>query len=306
MEIRWLEDFIALAKTRHFSRAADEQNVTQPTFSRRIKLLEEEMKVTLVDRNTLPLSLTSAGEVFLQSAEMITRELRETKVRCLEIKDQSLSQVRLIATQELFLGFFRQSLLPVCQQLAIDIDVNMKSSTWSETDFISSMMRQESDLLLCFWHPGMNSLNDLEQENFDYIVLGRETLVPCSATNGQGHALFELPGTKKLPLPYISYDETSFLASAIQYHLQRQHDIAQLNFLTSDMNAVGVAAMVKEGYGLGWLPEQMIRKSLDQTTLVLSGDKRWEIPLQIRLYKSHDNQNPYLMSLWQHSSQSNF
>ncbi|MEC8082055.1 MAG: LysR family transcriptional regulator, partial [Pseudomonadota bacterium] len=29
MEIRWLEDFIALAKTRHFSRAADEQNVTQ-------------------------------------------------------------------------------------------------------------------------------------------------------------------------------------------------------------------------------------------------------------------------------------
>ena len=43
MEIRWLEDFLALARTRHFSRAADEQNITQPTFSRRIKMLEEEM-----------------------------------------------------------------------------------------------------------------------------------------------------------------------------------------------------------------------------------------------------------------------
>ena len=42
MEIRWLEDFITLARTRHFSRAAEAQNVTQPTFSRRIKLLEEE------------------------------------------------------------------------------------------------------------------------------------------------------------------------------------------------------------------------------------------------------------------------
>ena len=79
MEIRWLEDFIALAKTRHFSRAADEQNVTQPTFSRRIKLLEEEMRVTLIDRNTLPLSLTPAGEVFLQSAELITKQLRDLK-----------------------------------------------------------------------------------------------------------------------------------------------------------------------------------------------------------------------------------
>ncbi|MGB8711722.1 MAG: LysR family transcriptional regulator, partial [Onishia taeanensis] len=60
MELRWLEDFIALARTRHFSRAADEQNVTQPTFSRRIKLLEEEMGTTLINRQTLPLSLTPA------------------------------------------------------------------------------------------------------------------------------------------------------------------------------------------------------------------------------------------------------
>lgn len=43
METRWLDDFIALAHTRHFSRAADERNITQPTLSRRIKMLEEEM-----------------------------------------------------------------------------------------------------------------------------------------------------------------------------------------------------------------------------------------------------------------------
>ncbi|RUM48820.1 MAG: LysR family transcriptional regulator, partial [Marinomonas sp.] len=114
MEIRWLEDFIALAKTRHFSRAADEQNVTQPTFSRRIKLLEEEMKVTLIDRNTLPLSLTPAGEIFLQSAELITRQLRDTKARCLEIKEQEQSQIRFVTTQSLFLGYYRELVAPLC------------------------------------------------------------------------------------------------------------------------------------------------------------------------------------------------
>ncbi|HBC34686.1 MAG TPA: LysR family transcriptional regulator, partial [Marinobacter adhaerens] len=55
MEVRWLEDFLALARTRHFSRAAELQHVSQPTFSRRIKLLEEAMGSTLVNRQTLPL-----------------------------------------------------------------------------------------------------------------------------------------------------------------------------------------------------------------------------------------------------------
>ncbi|MDD9877297.1 MAG: LysR family transcriptional regulator [Magnetovibrio sp.] len=36
MELTWLEDFIVLARTRHFSRAALERHVSQPAFSRRI------------------------------------------------------------------------------------------------------------------------------------------------------------------------------------------------------------------------------------------------------------------------------
>ncbi len=305
MEIRWLEDFIALAKTRHFSRAADEQNVTQPTFSRRIKLLEEEMKVTLVDRNTLPLSLTPAGEIFLQSAEMITRELRETKSRCLSIKDHTQSQIQLISTQELFLSFYRQKVQPLCQELAIEIDVNMKSSSWAQNDFISSMLRKESDLLLCYWHQGISSLNELDTEQFEYLVLGLEYLIPCALADEKGQSVFRLPGTHKNPIPYISFDDTTFLSGAIAHHLQRQPEIAQLEFLTSDVNAVGVAAMVKEGYGLGWLPEQMVSKSLEQERLALAGDTHWNIPLQIRLYKARENQNSNLLALWQQFSQLN-
>ncbi|MEC8901099.1 MAG: LysR family transcriptional regulator, partial [Pseudomonadota bacterium] len=40
MEIRWLEDFIAMARPRQCTRAADEHHDTQPTISPPIKLLE--------------------------------------------------------------------------------------------------------------------------------------------------------------------------------------------------------------------------------------------------------------------------
>ena len=200
------------------------------------------------------------------------------------------------------MSFYPQHFLPSCQRLAIDIDVNMKSSAWGQSDFLNAMLRQESDLLLCFWHPGMSGLEELLAEQCDYLTLGNELLIPCCLPAPQGGALYQLPSIKKKPLPYIRYEEGSFLADAVDYHLLRQHDIAQLDVVTSDFNAVGIAAMVKQGFGLGWLPESMVKKALEQSRLVIAGDKHWSIPMQIRLYKARNNANPLLMAMWNNAS----
>ncbi|MFW3617158.1 LysR family transcriptional regulator, partial [Billgrantia antri] len=70
----------------HFSRAAEQQNVTQPTFSRRIKLLEEEMGTTLINRQTL--SLTPAGEEFLGLCHDITQRVAESRRRLIQLAEQ--------------------------------------------------------------------------------------------------------------------------------------------------------------------------------------------------------------------------
>ena len=64
MNFLWLEDFVALASTGNFSRAAEERHMTQPAFSRRIRALEEWLGVVLIDRATHPAVLTEAGEWF--------------------------------------------------------------------------------------------------------------------------------------------------------------------------------------------------------------------------------------------------
>ena len=58
MDIKWLEDFLALAETRNFSRAAAQRNVTQPAFSRRIRALESWLGNELFDRAAYPTALT--------------------------------------------------------------------------------------------------------------------------------------------------------------------------------------------------------------------------------------------------------
>ncbi|MEL0637274.1 MULTISPECIES: LysR family transcriptional regulator [Marinomonas] len=299
MEVRWLDDFIALAKTRHFSRAADEQNVTQPTFSRRIKLLEEEMRVTLIDRNTLPLSLTPAGEVFLQSAELITRQLRDTKERCQEIRKQEESQIRFIATQTLFLSFYKDAIAPFCESIGMEMDVNMKSSSWLGIDFVNALVNQQCDLMLCYWHPAINFIRALDEEQYDYLVIGEETLIPCSVTDENGEPKYSLPGMKRKPLPYIGYYENSFLQPIISHHLQRQREVPQLQTLNENYHSISVKAMVKEGYGIGWVPKRLMKDTLSYGKIALAGEENWHIPLEIRLYRSRLNLNPNLNQLWE-------
>ena len=41
MDIKWFEDLLVLLEEKSFTRAAARRHVTQPAFSRRIRLLEE-------------------------------------------------------------------------------------------------------------------------------------------------------------------------------------------------------------------------------------------------------------------------
>ena len=69
MDFKWLEDFLSLAGTHSFSRAAEIRGVTQSAFSRRIRALEIWLGAELVNRDSHPVTLTDAGKVFRETAE---------------------------------------------------------------------------------------------------------------------------------------------------------------------------------------------------------------------------------------------
>jgi len=78
MELKWLEDFVSLARTGSFSRSAEERHVTQSAFSRRIQALETWLVVSLIDRSAYPTTLTAAGRAFRETAEEAVRSATAT------------------------------------------------------------------------------------------------------------------------------------------------------------------------------------------------------------------------------------
>ncbi|RVU85701.1 LysR family transcriptional regulator [Leucothrix sargassi] len=298
MELRWLEDFIVLAETRHFSRAAEARHITQPTFSRRIKLLEEIMDVTLIDRQTLPLSLTPAGQLFLASAKDIVRIMANTKSSCQEIKLEEQKRLSFATTQSLYISFYKTWLEPFAQKNEIDIELNLQSTSWSGDDFVTSLHQGKSDLMLCHWHPELEPLNSLDRDGFDYLKLADEQLVPVSALDENNEMYYCLPGDKHEPLSYIAYHQRSYFSPLINKVLPQLSDVHLLT-MNENFHAVNVKAMILEGFGLGWVPKRLVKKDLINKRLEIAGNERWHIPLEIRLYRSKQCMSPNLEAIWQ-------
>ena len=85
MDIRQLKYFVAVANERNFTRASEVLHIAQPPLSRQIQLLEEELGVQLILRNSRPLRLTEAGRVFYEQALQIINRLDQLKTATRQI-----------------------------------------------------------------------------------------------------------------------------------------------------------------------------------------------------------------------------
>ena len=79
MELNQVSYFINLAETLNFTRAAEERNITQSAFSRRIRSLENWIGVPLIDRANYPVQLSPAGRQFLPIAQQALANLTDAR-----------------------------------------------------------------------------------------------------------------------------------------------------------------------------------------------------------------------------------
>ena len=92
-----LELLLALAKERHFGRAAEACGVTQPTMSTSLKQLEEILGVVLVQRGSRFQGFTPEGERTLDWARRIVGDTRAMKQEINSLKDKLSGEIRIAA-----------------------------------------------------------------------------------------------------------------------------------------------------------------------------------------------------------------
>lgn len=104
VQFQQLQYFVAVAETRHFTRAAERVHVAQPSLSQQIKALERELGADLFLRARGNITLTDAGEALLPLARRILADADTARHEVQELVQLRRGRVRLGATPSLCTG----------------------------------------------------------------------------------------------------------------------------------------------------------------------------------------------------------
>lgn len=130
MELHQLRYFLAVARLRNFSRAAEQCHVAQPSLSQQIMKLESELGEKLFERTRREVTLTSAGELLTAHAERVLAEV--------ELAGESVRELRGLVRGRVIVGalptvapyFLPQRLRAFTAKFpAVDVVVNEDTTT---------------------------------------------------------------------------------------------------------------------------------------------------------------------------------
>jgi len=95
MDLRQLSYFLEVARHASFSRASQAIHLSQPTLSKMVKNLEEELDVVLLDRSTRRVVLTEAGKVVQAHAQTVINASQQLLAAVLDLKEMRQGQFAL-------------------------------------------------------------------------------------------------------------------------------------------------------------------------------------------------------------------
>ncbi|WP_234123457.1 LysR family transcriptional regulator [Clostridium hydrogenum] len=103
MDLLQLQYFRTIARLEHITKAAEELHIAQPSLSRTISKLEEELGTPLFDRVGRQIKLNSFGKSFLSHVDKIFSELIEAKRELLDLSDIKNCKISLAVNTSIFM-----------------------------------------------------------------------------------------------------------------------------------------------------------------------------------------------------------
>ena len=296
MELKWLEDFVSVAKLRNFSHAAKARHTTQPALSRRIKALEIWYGTSLFDRSTYPVALTPAAATFLPLAEQIVADLYRSRREARAELGASGRTIKFAMPHSLAVSFFPGWWRS--QKGHHDLTATVIAADFDEC--VELLLSGVCPFLLCYRYDALP--DGLESRGARGVQVGHDRLVPASAKDDSGNVLFDLSALETAPTPLLAYTKTSYLgkiASMLHARLE-SHANVTLRYESALVEALKAEALL--GEGVAWLPEVMIQPELRAGKLQIVGDVSLTAPLQIWLYRPSPSSSTFasdlLDSIW--------
>lgn len=293
LNLSWIDDFMVLAASGNFSRAAEERHMTQPAFSRRIRALEEWLGVELFDRRSQPARLTEAGLWFRKAAQELQAHVARVPGEARAVAEASSQTLRFAATHALSFSFMPRWLRALEARTSVG-PVNLVSDTQQKCE----ALLQQSQVQFVLAHGHRQVQGPLDDAALPCVVVGQDQLLPVSAPDAEGHPLHPLAASKGAAVQLLAYSSESGLGRILREVKGAALDKLSIQpVLTAHLASV-LRTMALDGRGLAWLPRILIGDDLAAGRLVLAAGEDWHLDLDIRLHRERNPMAAAAETFW--------
>ncbi|SET80612.1 transcriptional regulator, LysR family [Natronincola peptidivorans] len=274
MDFKQLESFVAIAKYKSFSKAADSLFLTQPTISSHIINLEKELNTTLINRVNKKISLTHAGEILYDYAVNIINLKDHAKFKLGEFKGKIIGSIE-IACSTIPEQYIIPDIISQFHQLYPDVHFNMMH--YDSEQVVEGILSGDVDF-------GMVGAK-LPHNQLTYMELTHDEIVLVT------------PNTE----PYTSFDSTinlesildkvfifrekgsgtrALLESTLENHFNTSAN--DLNIVAYIENTEAIKQCVRKGLGISFLSKRAVEE--EARFNLLKTFKIRELDLQRKFY----------------------
>ena len=243
IDIQKVETFLAAAEKLSLSEAAKQLHLSQPTVSHQIKVLEQELNVTLFKRSNTGLQLTEAGRLMLPWARRLLHDTSNLKEMMSSLQDDIVGELR-IACSTTGGKYILPQLAARFSQQYPGILVRILACGPEQTAL--NLLEGEA-------HLGVVS-SEIDDTSLESQKFFRDVITLIVPSTHRWAFQKKIDPTELLEEPIIMREETSGTRRVVLAELAK-HDISQddLNIFLELGNAEAIVRTVAAGYGISFV-----------------------------------------------------
>lgn len=275
MNLYHLKYFVTLAHLEHYTKAAEQLSITQPSLSHAIASLEREINIHLFEKEGRNIVLTRAGKNFLTDIE-----------KALALIDESINSIHLSEIGEgcIDIAFHKNmaaSFIPDLARKFLNehtgkkIDFKFHFDAESTEELIKGLYSKNFDFVFCS--------NRINEKNIEYIPVFRQKAVLIVPNE---HPLADRESVtieETLEYDHILYTKNHTLLDRLSSYLNKKENQTTIAYKTDDLNVI--APLVAGNFGVSIVPENK-KINLNGVKSIRISDLNWQNTIFMAYLKS--------------------
>ncbi|GAA6194381.1 LysR family transcriptional regulator [Phaeobacter sp. NW0010-22] len=291
MRLEWIDDILAVLDSGSLTRAAEKRSLTQSAFTRRVRLIEDNIGTELFDRRRKPVSLMpGVQELEIELRELSTR-LHKLRHSLKTASDQASKPLSFVCQHAL-----TATISPEIVRILTDSgETSVRVRSGNQDECLLHLISKEVDFAIMYAVP-----DDRMPEPgnaFETKEIGADTLIPVCAPTVRAKA-------NDATIPTISYPPEVFLGQVFSRTIAprlpknktlipRAETALTLAMLQYAVNEIGIA----------WLPLSLVTTHLTEDKLVCVDDVLPTQSMSIRMVRLAEAISEHDDQIWQHLNQ---